>query len=221
MQLEISKIVRDETIYPRNNANEFTIARMLANFDAGAKFPPVTVTAETYRLVDGWHRVEVYRRRSVDKVSVTVKQYASEADIFADAVRLNIQHGQPLSSFDVRASIARLMQLGYQRDEIAEVVRMPAANIEEITRGFAVGPAGNAPVALKGGLQHLRGQNLTERQQKAQRHYGGGAALFYVRQIALLLNNDLWPTRSNLFAEEMDALAAAWLELRKPHQRAG
>lgn len=220
MEIEVSKIARDETIYPRNNANEFTVARMLANYDAGAKFPPVTVTAGTYRLVDGWHRVEVYKRRSVEKIAVTIKKYLSEADIFADAVRLNIEHGQPLSSYDVRASVARLMELGYQRDQIAEVVRMPAANIEEITRGFATSQGNNTGVALKGGLQHLRGQSLTERQQKAQRHYGGGAALFYVRQIALLLDNDLWNTQSETFAGEMDALAAAWLALRAKAQAA-
>jgi hypothetical protein len=103
MQIEISKIIRDETIYPRNHINEFYLNRMLANYDAGVKFPPVVVVAQSLRLVDGWHRVEVYRRKGITEVATTVKQYNNEADIFADAVRLNIEHGQPLSAYDVRS----------------------------------------------------------------------------------------------------------------------
>ena len=87
-------------------------------------------------------------------------------------------------------------------------------NIEEIIHGFAIREGSNNPIALKGGLRHLHGQILTDRQQAAQRHYGGHAALFYVRQIASLLDNDLWPQHSDIFATEMDALATIWIALR-------
>jgi hypothetical protein len=208
MKLAIDEIVIDDTVYPRNGMNEFTVQRLALAGEAGAKFPPLVVESGTRRLVDGRHRLEVYKRKGVNKVDVIIKKYATEADLFADAVRLNIGHGTPLDQYTIRNAVLRLEEYGYRRDQIAEVVRLPLDRIEKIERGFASTSEGH-PIALKGGLSHMRGETLNAEQQKLNRRYSGGKATFHLHQLCVLIETDMWP-RSHDFQEGMEKLIALW-----------
>lgn len=210
MKLAFNKIVLDDRIYPRTHVNEFNIARLAHAFDSGATFPPLTIESGSNRLVDGWHRYETYKRKGVATVEVTKKAYTTEADLFADAVRLNIGHGEPLDQFTIRNAIIRLNRYGYSREQITEVVRLPADQLDKIERGFASSKETGEPIALKGGLNHLRGQSLDGQQQQVNRNYSGGKAVFYVRQICDLLEHDMWPNSSASFDSEMDRLVGLW-----------
>jgi hypothetical protein len=212
MKLAIDEIVLDETVYPRNGVSEFNIQRLALAGEAGAKFPPIVVEAKTHRLVDGRHRLEVYKRKGITKVDVIEKKYASDADLFADAVRLNISHGTPLDQYTIRHSVLRLEQYGYTREQIAEVVRLPLERIEKIERGFASAPDGH-PIALKGGLSHLHGETLNTEQQALNRRYSGGKATFHLRQLCVLIETDMWP-RSDGFAHEMERLISLWADVK-------
>lgn len=209
MKIKLKDIVIDEAIYPRSKVNEYNIQRMMQAYDAGARFPSVTVEAGTRRLIDGRHRYETFSRKGAETISATEKVYASEADLFADAVRLNIDHGVPLDQFSIRTSVARLQEYGVSREAISEIVRIPVEGLESITKGFATSTAGE-PIALKGGLSHMRGEQLTDRQMEVNRSYAGGKAAFYARQIADLLETDLWPRRSPAFVEQMNRLTRLW-----------
>lgn len=219
MKLATDKIVIDEQIYPRKSVNEYNVSKLVFAHETGAKFPPLIVEAKTNRLVDGRHRYEVYKRAGLKTCEVTQKVYASEADLYADAVRLNIAHGHSLDQFDVRNSIIRLEQYGYKIEQISEIVRLPVDNIERIHRGFAASEDG-APLALKGGLGHMRGQTLTARQQEVNRNYAGGKATFYARQIRELLDSDMWPTQSESFITEMNRLTDAWSRIQNTKDKA-
>jgi hypothetical protein len=212
MKLAIGEIVFDETMYPRNGVSEFNIQRLALAGEAGAKFPPLVVEVKTHRLVDGRHRLEVYRRKGITKVDVIEKKYASDADMFADAVRLNIGHGTPLDQYTIRHSVLRLEQYGYTREQIAEVVRLPLERIEKIERGFANAPDGH-PIALKGGLSHLHGETLNTEQQALNRRYSGGKATFHLRQLCVLIETDMWP-RSDGFTHEMERLISLWANVK-------
>jgi hypothetical protein len=208
MKLAIDKIVIDETVYPRNGLSEFNIQRLMLAGEAGAQFPPIVVESRTHRLVDGRHRLEVYRRQNITKIEVIQKTYASDADLFADSVRLNIGHGTPLDQYTIRNAVLRLEQYGYKREQISEVVRLPLEKIEKIERGFANAPDGQ-PIALKGGLSHLHGETLSKDQQALNRRYSGGKATFHLRQLCALLERDMWP-RSGAFEHEMERLIELW-----------
>jgi hypothetical protein len=215
MRLAVEKIVIDPNIYPRRKVNQFHVAKLRAAFQAGAKFPPLTVEHTTHRLVDGRHRRDVYVAEGVATIDVTTKHYASEADLFADAVRLNVGHGEALDQYCVRNSIIRLLEYGFTREIITDIVRLPAARIEEIERGFAFNESDNKPIALKGGLDHLKGAHLDQGQMEVNRHYSGGKAVFYVRQICDLLQNDMWPVTSTTFPAEMDRLVRLWAAIKR------
>jgi ParB-like nuclease domain len=211
-KLAIEKIVIDETIYPRNSVSEFNVAKLVSALSANAVLPPITIEARTHRLVDGRHRYEAYKRKGLKTIEVATKVYKSEADLFADAVRSNVIHGEPLDSFNVRAAIIRLSEYGYAKEAISEVVRMPIEQIDKIERGYASDQATGKPIALKGGLSHLKGTSLTEGQMQINRHYSGGKAVFYIRQICELLEHDMAPQSAG-FAAEMNRLVQLWLDL--------
>jgi hypothetical protein len=209
-KLELSKIVIDENLYPRGHFSEFNVQRLALAGETGATFPPLVVEVKTHRLVDGRHRYEVYKRKGVAKVEVVEKKYADEAELFADAVRLNIGHGQTLDQYTIRNAIVRLQQYGYKREQISEVVRLPPESIEKIERGFASNQQGE-PVALKGGLSHMRGETLTPQQQDVNRKYSGGKATFHLQQLCRLIEADMWP-RSEGFEQGMTRLIELWTQ---------
>jgi ParB-like chromosome segregation protein Spo0J len=214
--MKISDIVIDESVYPRNGVSAFSVRRLVAALKTGVKFPPLVIEAGTKRLVDGRLRLEAYREEGVDIVRVTEKVYASDGDLFADAVRLNVAHGEALDHYCISNAIIRLTEYGFDREQISQAVRLPPEQIEKITRGFAIDENTGKPLALKGGLGHLRGQTLSADQQALNRHYSGTKATFYARQIRELLEHDMWPNRSANFIHEMDLLVDMWLSLRSP-----
>lgn len=218
-KVTLTDIVIDETIYPRSAVNEFNVNRLVAALKTGAMLPPITMEAATRRLVDGRHRYEAYQKEGLKTIEVIEKVYASEADLFADAVRCNIGHGQPLDQYTVRNAIIRLTEYGYQREQISEVVRLPTEYIEKIERGFAVSQDGK-PLALKGGLSHLKGHTLDPQQMAVNKHYSGGKAIFYVRQLCELIENEMAPESVN-FAAAMDRLITLWTSPRLTAARSG
>jgi len=213
MKLDFRELVLDRSIYPRSSVSEVNVARLMAALQTGVKLPPIIVDAATKRVVDGWHRYEVYKRLKTDFVNATLKTYASEAELFSDAVRLNVSHGEPLDVFSVHNAIIRLEEYGYSRERISEIVRLPATKIEKIERGFAADEKGK-PVAVKGGLSHLGGSMLTDEQIEVNRRYSGTKTLFHLRQLCALIENDMYP-RTQDFAHEMDRLIGLWAAISK------
>jgi hypothetical protein len=209
-KLQINDIVIDESLYPRSQLNEYALQRMVDAFRAGAVFPPLIVESKTHRLIDGRTRYETYLRCNVTEVETRQKSYPTEADVYADAVRLNTTHGQPLTNYDVRSAVARLEQMRYPHEQIAEAVKVPIERIAELIKGFAHDQAGDF-VALKGGLSHLSGETLTKKQMDAQRHYGGSKGVFYIRQVILMIENDLYPANGP-FVSELERLIALWTQ---------
>jgi hypothetical protein len=211
-RLDLIEIVHDKSIYPRSGVSEFNVGRLVAALQTGAKLPPITVDSASKRLIDGWHRFEAYKRLETKSINVTLKTYANEADLFADAVRLNVGHGEPLDNYSINNAIIRLEQYGYHREQISQVVRLPISRIEKIERGFAVNEKGQ-PLALKGGLSHMSGATLTEQQQIVNRHYSGGRAVFHLRQLSQMLETNMWP-QTQTFADEMDRLVKLWSAIK-------
>jgi ParB-like chromosome segregation protein Spo0J len=211
--IALNKIVLDEAIYPRSGVSEFNVGRLISAIKTGVKLPPLIVEASTFRLVDGRHRYEAFKRQEIAKVSVEQKVYSTEADLFADAVRYNIGHGEPLDQYSVRSAIVRLEKYGYSRERISDVVRLPVDALEKIERGLAANESGE-PIALKGGLNHMAGSVLNPAQLEVNRHYSGAKASFHARQLGDLLQNDMWPMRSESFAREMDRVVKLWTAIK-------
>lgn len=61
MEIELSAVVWEPAIYPREKWNTSTVERYADAIKAGAKFPPIVVEAGTNRLLDGKHRTEAHK----------------------------------------------------------------------------------------------------------------------------------------------------------------
>jgi hypothetical protein len=212
MKIKVSKIILDESIYPRSNVSQINVDRLRAALKTGVKLPPLVIEAKTHRLVDGRHRQAAYQQEDIETCEVIEKVYANNAELFADAIRCNIGHGEPLDHYSIRRAILRLTtEYGYERDVVSEIVRLPVPQIEHIEKGFAAKIEDGKPFAVKGGLPHLAGMALSAAQREVVKHYSGGKAIFQARQLADLLEHDMWPRKSAAFAAEMNRLTKLWL----------
>jgi hypothetical protein len=214
MKIKLSKIEIDESIYPRSSVSQINVDRLRSALKTGVKLPPLVLEAGSHRLVDGRHRHAAYQQEGIETVEAIEKVYANEAELFADAIRCNIGHGEPLDHYSIRRAILRLIEdYGYKRDAVSEIVRLPTPQIEHIQKGFAAKVEDGKPFAVKGGLPHLAGMALSASQREVIKHYSGGKAVFQVRQLADLLENELWPRNSATFVYEMNRLTKLWLQL--------
>jgi hypothetical protein len=205
--LRIERIILDWTLYPRGETNPAHVSALWDAYCAGGVFPPLVVDAESLRLIDGFHRLMVYRRAGVEEVEVILRSYGSEAEMFEDAVRLQRSHGLPLDPYDLRRAVVKLEELGVSRERIVEVVRVPPAKVEEIIRGLAQ-DRGQA-VVVKRGLRHLEGQRLSRRQAEANAHYGGLSVTYYAKQVRLYLESSP-PELPPGFVAEMERILELW-----------
>lgn len=81
--------------------------RLLAESDT--PLPPILVHRPTMRVIDGMHRLRAERLRGSGKIAVSCFD-GDEDEAFVLAVRLNVEHGLPLSLADRSAAALRILQ---------------------------------------------------------------------------------------------------------------
>jgi ParB-like chromosome segregation protein Spo0J len=91
---------------PRLQAEDPDYVRMLMQVEG--ELPPIVVHRPTMRVVDGMHRVRAALLRGDDRIAARFVDVPEE-DLFLLAVRLNADHGMPLSPADRRAAAARIL----------------------------------------------------------------------------------------------------------------
>ena len=212
-QIPLENLIVDFTIYPRNEVSSQTVTGLVDALECGDELPPITVCKKTNRVVDGVHRLEAHKRLKHETISAILKTYKSEAELFAEAVRLNRGHGRALDSYDIKKAIARLGEYGYSKEQIGEIVRVPLAKVEDTTRGFAVAQKGGESIPLKNGLHQFAGERITKQQQQVVEHYSGMEGAYHARQLIMLLDADMWK-RTPQFIEAMDRLTVLWNDIQ-------
>lgn len=161
--LPVGTLLSDLSVYPRNKLDTSNVSDLVEAIDNGASVPAIIAEDKTLRIVDGWHRQEAYRRLygAEHKIEVTLRRYANEGNLFADAVALNRSHGRKLNSADLVRSFNRLREYGWDDTAVAVVVRMKPPKVTKLTARVAVRPAGE-PVPLKFHDRHLQGQTVSD-----------------------------------------------------------
>ena len=92
---------------PRLNGLDLEHVRLLAESDG--PLPPITVNAETMRVVDGMHRLTAARLKGREAIEATFIHCDAE-DAFRAGVEANIAHGLPLTLADRKAAAARIIR---------------------------------------------------------------------------------------------------------------
>jgi ParB-like nuclease domain len=158
-------LLEDMDLYPRHDVDSANARDIADAIRSGAVIPPIVVRTGDGAIIDGYHR-----RRAFDKVhgplhlvDVDVREYATDGEAFADAVRLNRAHGRKLNSNDLIKSFERLRGYGFQDGTIETIVRIQVAKVERLSLRVAFRPVPDGPpetVPLKGGDGHLAGRTL-------------------------------------------------------------
>ncbi len=93
---------------PRTAGEDREHAQTLAESASGAELPPIIVQRGTNRVVDGRHRVRAAQLRGEREIRACFFD-GDDSGAFVLAVRLNVQHGLPLSLADRKAAVRRIL----------------------------------------------------------------------------------------------------------------
>lgn len=189
-ELPITTLVLDYTIYPRHRIDDETVRRLTEALRAGETFPPIVVDSATLRVIDGFHRIAAVKNHRGELATIPVKRqrFSNEAEMFAEAIRLNARHGRVLSAFDLARCVSRGQELGLDKNAITRCAAITAEKYEQIVWHKLALRKGEA-VPIKRTLSHLAGRELTETELDANRRAGGMNQLYYVNQVLLFVTS--------------------------------
>lgn len=195
IRLPLTKVVIDESLYPRYRESAGTISQYAEAKRAGAQFPPIKLD-QNYRLIDGLHRYRADELNGAEFVEYELERVKNDLDFFKRAMTANAHHGHRYTSIDYAHMVLRGEELGLNSNEIAELVYVTPGFLEEATRDWFALNGKKEKVALKRTIRHMAGRKLTNDQLDANRKISGMNQTFYINQLALLLDNDLFDTEN-------------------------
>jgi hypothetical protein len=162
--LKAKQILIDEKIYPRNSVNDLLVYKYTQAMKAGAKFPPITVALyrNKYYLLDGRHRLNAKMKCGEKYVQAEIISNLTKEQMYVEAVRRNMCHGQMLNSNEVTRAITRMREMKISRDEISKIINMPVANIEPFVAKRITNTATGKIVFLKKGVTNMHGSMISD-----------------------------------------------------------
>lgn len=92
--VKIAALILDNSIWPRSSLDEEAIERYR---DCLQELPSIVVDRETMKVLDGWHRVEAYKREDVETIPVDFEDCPPYL-FLARAYALNARHGLPVDN---------------------------------------------------------------------------------------------------------------------------
>lgn len=128
---KIADLVLDWRLYPRKQVDQQVVQNYARAMQSGANFPNVKVGLLHGKkiIVDGFHRINAMQQLKTEYAQCNALRFSSEAELFAEAVRLNSAHGKGFSEEDVKENIRRLKKYKFDVDEIVSLVHVPAGEI--------------------------------------------------------------------------------------------
>jgi len=104
----VGEIVYREDLYPRIKPDAATIQRYAENLEV---LPAIEINQHNI-LIDGFHRWTAHRKAEAETVRVTVTETASEAEVYALAIKRNAAHGLQMNEGDKKNAAIRLYGAG-------------------------------------------------------------------------------------------------------------
>lgn len=101
--IDISSILWDSKVYPREKWNTHTVERYAEAMEAGDKFPPIILEEGTNRLLDGKHRCLAYEKAGIQTVPVEWHNIPAGLTPKHYAAVLSSRHGDRISNAELKA----------------------------------------------------------------------------------------------------------------------
>lgn len=191
-QVQLGKLLIDRTLYPRHTISDVNVADLRRAYESGETLPPIIVDPQ-YRIVDGVHRVEMYRKvlDDADKVAVEVRRYKNDGELFLDAVKLNASHGRKLDRHDQSRIVLMCRELKVPDQRIAVTLHVPERSLQSLAVRVVYDVTGIA-IANKKGFKHLEGQTLSQAQIEVHSHVQSGEVSRRCRELIGILETDMY-----------------------------
>jgi hypothetical protein len=194
--VEVSSLVRDMNLYPREHVNAQTISDYTEAMRAGAVFPPIVADKKSRRIVDGWKRTAAALRFAGPGalVEVEFRTYSDEGALLLDAIRLNALHGESLKHQDWYRCVILCEQLKISDSKIVGALNITMEKFRAISaQRVHRDEEGTAIVAAKNSSLHLisQGKSITSRQVTALAHVGGVSQTAIINQVIRLIEGRL------------------------------
>ena len=196
--IRIKNIAEDDEIYPRSTYDWVTAYKYSENLKQGAKFPPICVNEmgkDKYLLIDGKHRLEANKTCKNEYAVVEVIRLKDKKEMFLEAVRRNLHHGLKLSTDSLRQIVVKLEDFGYNKNEIAKLVMIPATKLNKFVGDRLINTTtGRTIVAPQ--IQHIVGEPKYQNMSGAQiedfqdKFTSGSTQEQLLREILLLVKSD-------------------------------
>jgi ParB-like chromosome segregation protein Spo0J len=135
--VSVDKIVVDKKIWIRKNYNKDAIERYKEWYESG-KSKPLVVQAGTLKLIDGFHRLQALKELGIKKVEVIEKSIPDNL-LRAEALKLNLEHGIPLTKEERNEIIKKLyVEDNLTQTEIAKIVGLLQQQISNILESSGI-----------------------------------------------------------------------------------
>jgi len=216
--VKLSDLILDYNVYPRNDISSVHVTSLCDALEIGDPVPPITVCGKTKRISDGFHRFKAHERLGREMIEVVWRDYKNDAELFKDAVRMNVSHGRAFDPYDRKRAVLRLKDFGLTPRDISDVVRLPMHRVEIVIGGFGKGFRSQSIVLKSGLASTLKQQHtLTQKQEKTNERWSGSQPAFHVNQLVLLLEAEIVP-KTSAFVAGMDRLCELWLAITKKNK---
>lgn len=190
--IKASELVEDFDLYPRGDVDGQHVLSLVQAIESGVTLPPIIACKKTKRIVDGFHRRRAALRYYGDDstVSVVLKTYKSDAELYAEAMMANSGHGRRLTAIDYSRAMTKGRALGLDDATIARCLHLTVDKVTELVIDRSA-KFGRITVPIKRTIQHMAGRSLTKEQTVANDKLSGMNQVFYVNQVITLIENDL------------------------------
>jgi hypothetical protein len=203
--VKLSELVLDFDLYIRDTIDTRIVTRYVKATRAGATLPPLITCKKSRRVVDGFKRYRMHQILESETVPVIEKTYRNDAELLADAIRYNAEHGQPLDKADRARCVILAEKLGLDDAGLAAALVCDPEGVAEL-RTNKVARAGAVSVPLKGTIRHMAGRKLTKKQAETNRKLQGMSVGFYARQILMVLESGMLDRSDEDGMEQLEAL---------------
>lgn len=207
-RMKVAELILDFGIYPRNNVDDFNVRNLCDALAAGIELPPVIIDKKSKRTIDGFHRCRAAIRHGGEdaEISVIEKSYASEKEMFLDAMRYNASHGAKLDPCDRTHCAIVAERLGINPELVAGALNMPVDKLAKLS-GKIGHTRGGESIALKNTVsKRFAGRSLNKRQVEANTKLSGMQQVFYANQLIELLEAEMLDTEDENLIERLRVL---------------
>lgn len=209
-QIAAAELVEDFSLYPRTSVDTTNISR-IAEVIRAERDENLCVVADrkTKRIVDGFHTRRAYLRVHGAEATVPVewRDYENDAQLYADACRINVAHGKPITGADHTHAVLLGVDNGLDQMALSEIFGIRQEKVEQIVKlrvGHIAKPTTNGKAAkkrsaksqsipLKASVKHLWGTDpeFTPKQAAAHKSGPGTPPWLMVKQVADYLESGL------------------------------